>query len=177
MVTIDKTIREAIIKAAEEAGNVLQLSKIINKSHTAVRDWISGETKRCSDEVFSNLLPLLEPYLPKERRHAPPKGQKEMKKEEIGAIVAAVLDELERRGLLAKEPEKPGKAKGKTAAQGDDDMLGKLLELIEAHNGRISRAELLYRSHLRDREFNRALTVLAERGAITIASESIQAKG
>ena len=63
MITIDDELKNAIEKAATAHGSVLQLALKINKAHTTVRDWISGKTKRCNDEVFEKLLPYLKPYL------------------------------------------------------------------------------------------------------------------
>ena len=74
--------------------------------------------------------------------------------------------------LSAPQQERPARNK----SQNDDNALESVLGLIREHGKRISRAELLYRSHLRDREFNRALAVLAERGHIRIESETIITK-
>lgn len=88
-------------------------------------------------------------------------------------IVSAIISELSRRGMLsAPQQKRPARNKSRN----DDNALESVLGLIREHGKRISRAELLYRSHLRDREFNRVLAVLAERGHIRIESETIITK-
>lgn len=94
-----------------------------------------------------------------------------MKPNEISTIVAEIVKALEKRGMIKPEPKLPA------ADKRDDGALANLMRLLESSGGKISRAELLYRTHLRDREFNRALAVLAERGEIIVASETIRIGG
>jgi|GEM_PF-6046272 len=52
---IDKEIREAIRRAAENSGSPYRLSKALGVRHTTIRDWLSGKTKSISDENWERV--------------------------------------------------------------------------------------------------------------------------
>ena len=162
-------IRRRLLEIAETHGEARQLAMKQGVNYRTLTGWIVNTC--ASPEKYWIQLKLYMDGVPM------PSQEHEIKAEPpvpVSAdIVSAIISELSRSGMLsAPQQERPARNK----SQNDDNALESVLGLIREHGKRISRAELLYRSHLRDREFNRALAVLAERGHIRIESETIITK-
>ncbi|MGF0036505.1 hypothetical protein [Victivallis vadensis] len=162
-------IRKRLLVIAEKHGGIQQFAAKLDVTSRTLSNWIVG-FGAIPEKYWIQLKPYMDgvPMPPQEHeiKAEPPVP--------VSAdIVSAIISELSRRGMLsAPQQKRPARNKSRN----DDNALESVLGLIREHGKRISRAELLYRSHLRDREFNRVLAVLAERGHIRIESETIITK-
>lgn len=96
-----------------------------------------------------------------------------MTKSEITQIVEAVIAALEKKNAKT-EPSAPKiPASRKTQEQRDCELVDFILREVHT-SGQIGKAELLYRSHARNRDFSRAVNMLAERGAIKLSAQILQ---
>jgi len=59
---IDLKIRDALQKAVDSAGSILQFSKKIRVAHTTVRDWLRGKTQKINPNTWVQVEPFLRPY-------------------------------------------------------------------------------------------------------------------
>lgn len=165
-------IRRRLLEIAETHGGSRQFAAKLEVNYRTFTGWIVNpgtipEKYWIQLEAYMTGVPM-----PPSRKRATLKAEPPAVPVSVD-IVSAVIDELNKRGMVpAPKQERPVRNKSRN----DDDALEQVIGLIREHGKRISRAELLYRSHLRDREFNRALAVLVERGHIRIESETIITK-
>jgi SOS-response transcriptional repressor LexA len=62
---ITEEIREAVRKAADDSGNIYQLSKKLGIAHSTILFWLDGKTSKISGDVwYEKVLPALRAYLP-----------------------------------------------------------------------------------------------------------------
>ena len=63
MINISNEIRNAIAKAAENAGNPYQLSLKIGVTHASINKWLNGKSKNIREGVMCQLFPEIYRYL------------------------------------------------------------------------------------------------------------------
>lgn len=93
-----------------------------------------------------------------------------MNRNEIIEIVEAVIDVLEKRRNIGTSKKTCSR---KTQEDRDTELVSFILQEVRERS-EVSKAELLYRSHAKLRDFHRALELLIERGDITLTAQHLR---
>ncbi|OGV36193.1 MAG: hypothetical protein A2020_12370 [Lentisphaerae bacterium GWF2_45_14] len=132
---IDSKIRNALQKAVDSTGSILQFSKKIRVAHTTVRDWLRGKTQKITPNTWVQVEPFLRPYL-QEAKQAFRYGKEDEnndrefnRTEYCGAEVKTIDDEINR---LHSQIKREFKGKHVDLQYLEEQLFDKLVDQFDA---------------------------------------------